>query len=52
MSTSGVTGGLDARLAEYIGVSEADVPCVRLVVVGQELSKYTMDGDITAENLV
>lgn len=52
MSTSGVVGGLDARLAEYIGVTSADVPTVRLVVVGQDLSKYNMDGELTAENMV
>jgi len=52
MSTSGVEGGLDARLAEYIGVTAADVPCVRLVVVWQDLSKYNMEGDLTAENMV
>lgn len=52
MSTSGVTGGLDARLAEYIGVTSSDVPAVRLVEVGQELSKYNLEGEITAESIV
>lgn len=46
------SGGLDARLAEYIGVSAEDVPCVRLVVVGEDLAKFNMETELTGENMV
>ena len=53
MSTSGTEGGLDARLSEYIGVTSAMVPCVRIVnAQGGDVKKYNLEGDLTAANLV
>ena len=46
-------GGMDARLAEYIGVTKAMVPTVRVVdTSGGDVKKYAMESDVTAENMV
>jgi len=31
MSATGVSDGLGKRLGDYIGVSDADTPCVRII---------------------
>jgi len=43
--------GLETRLAEYIGITAADLPTVRIHDTRSDLKKYTMDGEITEENI-
>ena len=53
MATSGTKDGLDARLADYIGVTSADVPCARIVnPAGGDVKKFNLEGELTAENMV
>jgi len=49
---TGITEGLETRLAEYIGVTQADLPTVRIADSKGDLKKYTMTGDVTLENIV
>jgi len=44
--------GLETRLAEYIGITAADLPSVRIHDTRSDLKKYTMEGDITEENVL
>ena len=44
--------GMAARLAEYIGVRDADLPSVRIADTRVDLKKYNMDGDITEDNIL
>lgn len=49
-SISTVSDGLGARLSEYIGVTAADAPCVRLVkFVNGELQKYKVNSSSTED---
>lgn len=41
--------GLETRLAEYIGITAADLPTVRIHDTRSDLKKYSMDGEITEE---
>lgn len=51
-SQSTVTSGLGQRLAEYVGVSADQAPCVRLVNPSNgDLAKFTYEGDITVDGL-
>lgn len=49
---TGITEGLETRLAEYIGVTSADLPTVRIHDTRVDLKKYNMNGDITEENVL
>ena len=49
---TGITEGLETRLAEYIGVTSADLPSVRIHDTRNDLKKYNMQGEITAENIM
>ena len=44
--------GLETRLAEYIGVTAADLPTVRIHDTRSDLRKYTMEGEFTEENVL
>ncbi len=44
--------GLETRLAEYIGITAADLPSVRIHDTRSDLKKYTMDGEITEESIL
>jgi len=44
--------GLETRLAEYIGVTSKDLPTVRIADTRSDLKKFTMDGEITEENIL
>lgn len=44
--------GLETRLAEYIGITAADLPTVRIHDTRSDLKKYTMEGDVTEENIL
>lgn len=51
-SSSTVTSGLGQRLAEYVGVSAEQAPCVRLVNPSNgDLAKFIYEGDITVDGL-
>lgn len=39
-SRSGVTGGIQERLAEFIGVTAADMPTLRIINPGEEMRKF------------
>lgn len=47
--------GIQTKLAEYVGVTAKDTPCLRIVQLGEDLAKYNYTGgattDITAESL-
>lgn len=48
---TGITEGLEQRLAEYIGLTEKDLPSVRIHDTRTELKKFNMGGEITIENI-
>jgi protein disulfide-isomerase A1 len=53
-STSSVKGGIQERLAEFIGVSEADLPTLRIISPEADMKKFTYEGDVasmTADNV-
>ena len=52
LSWSEVSDGLGKRLGDFIGVKESDCPTVRIVVPGEGMKKFTMETEITTENLV
>jgi protein disulfide-isomerase A1 len=54
-STSGVAGGIQERLAEFIGVTEADCPTLRLINPAEEMRKFQYPGsmaDLTSAQVV
>jgi len=54
MSYSGVTEGIQERLGEFIGVTSADLPTMRLIAPEANLQKYVWEGavaDLTADNV-
>lgn len=44
--------GLETRLAEYIGVTSADLPTVRIHDTRNDLRKFNMEGPITEDNVL
>lgn len=49
---TGITEGLETRLAEYIGVTAADLPTVRIADTRADLKKFNMSGEITTQNIL
>jgi protein disulfide-isomerase A1 len=49
---TGITEGLETRLAEYVGVTAADLPSVRIADTRSDLKKYNMSGEITTQNIL
>jgi len=47
-----ITEGLETRLAEYIGVTSADLPTVRIADTRSDLLKYNLQGEITEQSVV
>jgi protein disulfide-isomerase A1 len=39
------------RLGEYIGVTEKEVPTLRIVLPSQNMHKFSFEGDVTAKNI-
>jgi protein disulfide-isomerase A1 len=39
------------RLADYIGVTEKDVPTLRIVLPSQNMHKFNFEGEVTAKNV-
>lgn len=51
-SHSGVSSGIQERLGEFIGVTKADLPTMRIISPGASLEKYVWEGkveDLTTE---
>lgn len=49
---NGISGELEEKLAEFIGVTEEDLPAVKIHdVKDNEVKKYSLKKDITAENI-
>ena len=44
--------GMASRLAEYIGVKEADLPSVRIADTRVDLKKYNMEGESNEKNIL
>ena len=44
--------GMAARLAEYIGIKDSDLPSVRIADTRNDLKKYNMEGDINEKNIL
>lgn len=44
--TSGVTDGIQERLAEFIGVTSEDLPTMRLISPTDQMLKYVYEGDV------
>jgi len=49
---TGVSQGLETKLAEYVGVTAADLPTVRIADTRSDLKKYTMTGEISTQNIL
>lgn len=47
-AVSGVTDGIQARLAEFIGVEESQLPTIRLLDPNDNMKKYTFPGNAGA----
>lgn len=43
---SGVSGGIQERLAEFIGVGKADMPTMRILHPGETMNKYKYEPDV------
>ena len=46
--TSGVTDGIQSRLAEFIGVTSADMPTLRLISPEESMLKFVWEGDVSS----
>ena len=44
--------GMAARLAEYIGIKDSDLPSVRIADTRSDLKKYNMEGEINEQNIL
>ena len=44
--------GIAARLADYVGIKERDLPLVSILDTRKDFKKYNMDGEITLENIM
>ena len=49
---TGVKEGLETKLAEYIGVSENELPCVKIADTRNDIKKYNMEGEINEKNVL
>lgn len=53
VSTSPIADGLGKRLGDYVGVSESELPHVKIVNPnGGEVKKFSFEGEINVESLV
>lgn len=49
---TGITEELEPRLAEYVGIKEEHLPTVRIHDTKNDLRNFTLEGEITVENIV
>jgi protein disulfide-isomerase A1 len=47
-----IQDGLEQRLAEYIGVTNAELPTVRIHDTREDLRKFNLEGPLTKENVL
>ena len=50
--TCDIKQGLELRLADYIGITSADLPTVRIADTRSELKKYNFEGEINEANIL
>jgi protein disulfide-isomerase A1 len=50
--STGITEGLETRLAEYIGITADMLPSVRIHDTRGDLKKFNMEGEINTENVL
>ena len=50
--STGITEGLETRLAEYIGITAADLPTVRIADTRTDLKKFNLEGEVNAQNIL
>jgi protein disulfide-isomerase A1 len=48
---SGTKEGIQSRLAEFIGVTEADTPTIRLLSPGDEMAKFVYPGSVPSVSI-
>ncbi len=48
---SGTKDGIQSRLAEFIGVTEADTPTIRLLSPGDEMAKFVYPGSVPSVSI-
>jgi len=48
---TGISAGLETRLAEYIGITAKDLPSLRIHDTRTDLKKYTLDAEITEASI-
>jgi protein disulfide-isomerase A1 len=51
LSYAHIHEGMGSRLAEYIGVTDSNVPAIRIVQPSQDMNKYEFEGEITVHNI-
>ena len=44
--------GMGKRIAEYIGVKDADLPSIRIIDTRKEMKKYIMEKEINEQNII
>ena len=49
---TGITEGLETRLAEYIGITAEDLPSVRIADTRSDLKKFNLEGEVNAQNIL
>jgi protein disulfide-isomerase A1 len=49
---TGISAGLETRLAEYIGITAADLPSIRIHDTRTDLKKYTLGSEITEASIL
>ena len=47
-----IKDGMGKRIAEYIGVKDADLPSIRIIDTRKEMKKYIMEKEINEENIL
>jgi protein disulfide-isomerase A1 len=50
--TTDIKQGLEIRLAEYIGVTSADLPCIKIADTRAELKKYNFQGEMNVDSII
>jgi len=49
---TGITEGLETRLAEYIGITAKDLPTIRIADTRNDLQNFIMSGEINEANIL
>lgn len=46
-STSGIKDGMQEKLGKNFGITQADMPCMRIYDTANNSMKYLYEGDVT-----